>query len=143
MASGQICRAQANTFLESLFRTKNSNGTVTNHYIGLSTTAPDVNGGNITEPSADVGYERRELQEMGTASDGQIQNTAIIFMGESLGDGWGTITHFFISKTKTATPHFHAPLNAAVQVPGGYVPIFRKNALIVGIDKPELDIPEA
>lgn len=141
MASGQICRAQANTFLEELFRTKNSNGIITNHYIGLSTTKPDVNGGNVTEPSYDAGYKRRELNVMSAASDGQIQNEEIIFMGESLGEGWGTITHFFISKTKTAPPHFHAPLNSAVQIPAGYCPIFREGALIVGLDKDVLDIP--
>lgn len=143
MAGGQICRAQANSFLDSLFYTMNSVGNKAYHYIGLGTTdtVPDVNGGNITEPSADAGYERRELKEMGTASDGQIQNESIIFMGESLGDGWGEIGYFFISKAKAATPVFWAPLNSAVKVPGGYVPIFRKNALIVGLDKPELDIP--
>lgn len=143
MAQGQIVRSQANEFLDDLFRTVDSKGNVTYHYIGLSTTAPNVNGGNVTEPSSDAGYKRRELNMMSAAADGQIQNEEIIFMGESLGEGWGTLTHFIISKTISGTPVFHAPLNSAVQVPAGYVPIFREGALIVGLDKDALDIPSA
>lgn len=140
MAQGQIVRSQANEFLEALFHSTDSKGNPTYYYIGLSTTAPDVNGGNVTEPDSATGYARKQLSMMGAAVDGQIQNNEIIFMGESLGDGWGTIAYFFISKTQSSTPIFHAPLNAAVQVPAGYVPIFRTGALIVGLDKDTLDI---
>ena len=113
-----------------------------NSYIGLATndTVPDVNGGNITEPSPSAGYARHKLTEMSVPDDGQIHNKEIIFMGESL-DSWGTITHLIVSKTETGNVIFHAPLNTAVAVPAGYVPIFRKGALIVGIDKDTLDIP--
>ena len=139
MAQGQIVRSQANVFLEQLFWTASSGGKAY-HYIGLSTTAPDENGGNVTEPSKAAGYSRKQLNMMGAASDGQIENLEIIFMGESLGDGWGTVTHFFISKTVSDSPIFHAPLNASVQIPGGYVPIFRAGALVVGLDKDSLDV---
>lgn len=142
MAQGQIVRSQANTYLNQLFRTTASNGTVTYHYIGLVTEAPDVEGGNLHEPNEAAGYARRKLDAMGSASDGQIQNEEIIFMGESIGEGWGTISHFIVSKSATIGSGivFWAPLNESKEVPAGYVPIFRKGALVVGLDKDELDI---
>lgn len=133
MANGQICRSQANNFLTTIFQ---------NSYIGLATndTVPDVDGGNITEPSPSAGYARHKLTEMSTPADGQIHNKDIIFMGESL-ESWGTITHLIVSKSETGSVIFYAPLNAPVVVPAGYVPVFRKNALIVGIDKEFLTVP--
>lgn len=135
MAKGQICRAQANSFLSTIFQ---------NSYLGLSTTAPDENGGNVSEPPKSAGYERHQLTalEMEVPANGQIHNKLAIFMGESL-DSWGIITHLIVSKSKEGgTVIFHAPLNAPVAVPEGHVPVFRKGALIVGIDKDVLDTPE-
>ena len=134
MANGQICRAQANSFLSTIF---------SNSYLGLSTTAPDVNGGNVSEPPKSAGYSRHKLttEEMEAPKDGQIYNKQAIFMGESI-ESWGTITHLIVSKTLDGAVIFHAPLNAPVPVPDGHVPVFRKGALIVGIDKDSLDIPD-
>lgn len=133
-----ITRARANSILKSLFPDNTTEST----YIGLSTTEPDENGGNVTEPASDTGYKRMKLTVMGTPTDGQIQNEDIIFFPESLGSGWGTITHFCLYSTQTGgVPYYVGALNSAVQVPAGYIPIFRANALIVGLDKDELDIP--
>lgn len=134
MAEGQIVRSQANIFLEQLVKTGSSP-----HYIGLSTSALNVNGDGYSEPSEDNGYKRRKLDMMNPASEGMITNGDIIFFPESLGSGWGNITHFFISKNeKGGTAIFYAPLNTSVSIPAGYVPIFRTEALAIGIDR---DLP--
>lgn len=147
MASGQIVRSKANSILEGLVG-ETSGGTRVPYYIGLSTTALQVDGSGFTEPSTANGYTRRKLSDMGhvdgsgnaysTADDGMITNTDIIFFPESLGDGWGTITHFFITKSSTVgqgTAIFYAPLNQSLSIPSGYVPIFRKEALAIGLDR--------
>ena len=135
-----IVRSKANAILSGLFPNGSSGGT----YIGLSTTTPNENGGNFTEPTvgSTTGYKRAKVEVMGTPSDGQIQNTDIIFFPESLGDGWGTITHFGLFSAQTGgTPYFWGELTgSSVQIPAGYIPIFRADALIVGLDKDPLDV---
>lgn len=138
---GQISRAQANVFLENLFWSKSSSGVKSHYYIGLATDDPGVNC-SVTglEPGKSTGYKRRKLDMMEDASDGQITNGDIIFFPESL-ESWGTIKYFFIAKTEdTMTGIFSAPLTLETQIPAGYVPIFRKGALIVGLDKDPLTI---
>lgn len=144
MASkGQITRSKANSFLNQLFYALKTNPTYGDaNWIGLLTGDPGedcvVTG---LEPPAEYGYKRRHLTEiMSTPSNGQISNSDIIFFPESNGGSWGTITHFFICTSQTATTGiFSAPLTDPVQIPEGYVPIFRAGALIVGIDKDTLD----
>lgn len=122
-----IVRNKANSILNDLFQKT--------YQIGLSTTTPTATGGNVTEPSSASGYKRMPLSAMGTASDGQIQNNDIIFFPESLSD-WGTITHFVVYAS--GTPVFFGKLDSNVNVPTGYVPIFRAGALKVGLDKETL-----
>ncbi len=64
------------------------------YYIGLSTTAPNINGTNVTEP-AGSGYTRLELNSLGAPSGGVVTNTKSIDFPESTAS-WGTITHFVI-----------------------------------------------
>lgn len=125
-----IVRSKANTILNDIFSKS--------YYIGLSTTTPTVEGSNFKEPTASE-YKRIQLSVMGTASNGQIQNSDIIFFPESL-TSWGTITHFgiFINATAT-TPIYWGALNANVEIPVGYVPIFRAGSLKIGLDKEVLD----
>lgn len=139
---GQITRSMANSFLKQLFyelKTKPTFGDA--NWIGLLTgdPGPECNVQGL-EPPAEAGYKRRHLTEiMAEPKDGQISNTDIIFFPESNGGSWGTITHFFIASTQgTYTGIFSAPLTDPVQIPEGYVPIFRAGALKVGIDKDTL-----
>jgi hypothetical protein len=124
-----IVRSKANAILSDLFQKT--------YYIGLSKTTPSATGGNVTEPSSSTGYKRMPLDVMGTPSDGQIQNTDIIFFPESLSD-WGTITHFVVYSGQSGSVVFFGALNSSVNVPTGYVPIFRAGALKVGLDKDTL-----
>lgn len=122
---------RANTILNETF--------AKTYYLGLSTTTPTSSGGNVTEPSSANGYKRAQLSAMGTANNAQIQNTDIIYMGESLAE-WGTITHFCIyTSASGGTPIYFGALTSNVAVPSGYVPIFRAGAIKVGLDKSALD----
>jgi len=126
-----ITRSKANELLKSLFPTT--------CFIGLSKTTPTTSGGNVTEPASSAGYKRMQLTQLGTPNNAQVQNSDIIFFPESL-DSWGTITHFCIYASESATtPYFFGELTTAVEIPAERVPIFRANALKIGLDKETLD----
>lgn len=122
-----IVTTKANEILNELLNPK--------YYIGLTTSAPNQNGSNVTEPAASTGYKRMPLSAMGSASNAQISNTDIIFFPESLAS-WGTITHFVVYTSQNAsTPIYYGELTEAVSIPQGYVPIFRAGALKVALDR--------
>lgn len=110
-------------------------------YIGLSTTEPDAEGGNITEPASDAGYERRQITSaMMTTKNGQTWNSGDTIFFPEAATSWGTITHFALyGSVSTSTPFYTGALTAPVTVPAEYIPIFRKNSFIIGLDKDELD----
>lgn len=68
-------------------------------YVGLSTTAINDAGGNITEPSGN-NYARVAVTNNATnfpaASGGAKSNGLAITFPQASG-AWGTVTHFFIS----------------------------------------------
>jgi len=82
----------------NLFQTKTSPAMPTKYYIGLSTTAPAVDGTGVNEPSVDAGYSRVELTSLSTPVDGVVTNTLAINFEESTAT-WNTITHFVIYDT--------------------------------------------
>lgn len=132
-----IVRSRANTILSSLFPHSDKEG-YTYIGLGLSESTPDVNGNSFSEPSAgeSTGYKRVKVTQMNSPSEGQIVNGDIIFFPESLGSGWGTIKYFGLFNVASGgKPYFWGELSSAIQVPAGYIPIFRANALKIGLDK--------
>lgn len=79
----------------NLFGTKTTPNIPRNYYIGLSTSAPNINGTNVHEPSSDAGYARVQLTMLSEPSTGVVTNTQAINFNESTAS-WGTITHFVI-----------------------------------------------
>lgn len=79
----------------NLFRTKNSPAIPAEYYIGLSTTTPNINGTNVTEPAASAGYARVKLDMLGEPVAGVVTNGANIDFNEST-VSWGTVTNFVI-----------------------------------------------
>lgn len=79
----------------NLFRTKTTPAIPNEMWIGLSTTAPNINGTNVTEPTGSTGYTRMKLDMLSEPSVGVVTNTANIDFNESTAS-WGTITHFVI-----------------------------------------------
>ena len=128
-----ITRSKASEILNGIFQKT--------YYIGLSTTTPTATGGNFNEPTSSTGYKRMQLSAMGSASDGQIQNTDIIFFPESLST-WGKITYFgiFTASSGSTAPIYYGEIKdtsgvLGVDVPQGYVPLFRSGALKVALDR--------
>lgn len=79
----------------NLFQTKKSPAIPTEMWIGLSTTAPNINGTNVTEPSPSAGYARVKLDMLSEPATGVVTNESTIEFNESTAS-WGTVTHFVI-----------------------------------------------
>lgn len=69
-------------------------------YLGLSSTAPQVDGTGVSEPLASAGYQRVELTNLGEPVNGVVSNGGEIQFDESSAS-WGTITHFVLFDSPT------------------------------------------
>lgn len=79
----------------NIFHTKTSPALPAKYYIGLSTTAPNIDGTGVNEPPADAGYARVELISLGDPVDGTVTNGQTIKFNRSTAS-WGTATHFVV-----------------------------------------------
>lgn len=98
--------------------------------IGLSTTTPNVNGGNITEPAASAGYARvSAAQGAFKADNGTITNKSYVYFPEAT-DSWGTVTHLCIYGSNDALRYFGAFTTPRL-ISANSVPLFRPDTLSV------------
>lgn len=84
-----------NQVMGNLFKTKETPALPSKYYIGLSSTAPNISGGNVTEPLSNSGYKRVKLENLSEPADGVITNEQAISFDESTAN-WGTMSHFVI-----------------------------------------------
>lgn len=84
-----------NQVMGNLFKTKETPALPSEYYIGLSSTAPNISGGNVTEPLSNSGYKRVKLENLSEPTDGVITNEQAISFDESTVN-WGTMSHFVI-----------------------------------------------
>lgn len=112
---------------------KVSNGILTNCYMALSTTTPNADGTNFTEPSATTGYARTVIglynqsatQVMNDPVNGTTSNKDIIFFPEASAT-WGTITYFGLYTAATGGQLIlYGALSSPITVAANYVPLFR------------------
>ena len=108
-------------------------GPLSNCYIALSTTAPNADGTNFTEPLTSAGYARSIIglsgtsatQVMSSPSGGATSNTSIIFFSEATAS-WGTVTHFGLYTSATGgNLVLYGTLTNPITVAANYVPLFR------------------
>lgn len=125
----------SNTYLRQICGKTSSTNLGSTCYMGLSTTTPNADGTNFTEPSASNGYARSLIglssqsatQVMGAPVNGTITNTGIIFFPEATAS-WGTITYFGLFSAETGGDLIlYGALSNSVSVPATYVPIFKAN----------------
>lgn len=94
-----------NLIMGNLFGTDKTVSIPTKYYIGLSSTAPNMDGTGVTEPSASsTGYSRVELTTLSSPANGVITNTDAIQFPESQSDWFGAgspATHYVIYDSKT------------------------------------------
>lgn len=109
-------------------------------YVALSTTTPNEDGGNFTEPSTQNGYKRQRFGAVNASIPGQIANDDIIFLFEATGD-CGSITHVGLSANEERGTGIFlmAQLLAPLPVAAGYVPLIRAKNFIIGLDKENLE----
>ena len=84
-----------NQVMGNLFKTKETPALPSEYYIGLSSTAPNISGGNVTEPLSNSRYKRVKLENLSEPADGVITNEQAISFDESTAN-WGTMSHFVI-----------------------------------------------
>lgn len=105
-------------------------------YVGLSTTEPNADGTNVTEPVGN-GYARVLLghsgqsmtQKMGTVANGHVENDEIIYFPEATGS-WGTITHFCIfDRASGGNLLAFGALNSPITPTANTIPIIRVGEL--------------
>lgn len=84
----------------NIFQTKTNPGIPAHLYVGLSTSAPTIAGGNVNEPSTDAAYARVQLSSLSEPTDGVVTNESDINFAESTAS-WGTITHFVVYDSAT------------------------------------------
>ncbi len=89
-----------NCIMGNVFMTKLSPTLPKKMYLGLSSTAPEVDGTGVSEPLASAGYQRVELTNLGEPVHGVISNSGEIQFDESSAS-WGTITHFVLFDSPT------------------------------------------
>jgi len=112
---------------------KVSNGVLVNCYMALSTTTPNADGTNFTEPSSTTGYARTVIglynqpatQVMSDPVNGTTANKDIIFFPEASAT-WGTITYFGLYTAQTGGQLIlYGALSSPITVAANYVPLFR------------------
>lgn len=89
-----------NCLAGNIYHTKSTPAIPAKYYIGLSSTAPTLAGGNVTEPASSGGYARVELTSLSEPNNGVVSNTGAVSFAESTAN-WGTITHYVIYDAKT------------------------------------------
>lgn len=89
-----------NSIMGNVFGSKTSPALPTRYYVGLSKTAPNINGTGVTEPSSSAGYARIALDMLSEPVDGAITNNDSVTFDESI-SAWGTVTHFVIYDAET------------------------------------------
>lgn len=84
----------------NVMNTQTSPSIPSKYYLGLSSTAPSLDGTGVTEPATSAGYSRVALENLSTPTSGVITNTDTIDFTESTAD-WGVMTHFVIYDAET------------------------------------------
>lgn len=84
-----------NQVMGIVFKTKETPALPQEYFIGLSSTAPAVDGSGVSEPASSTGYARVKLDVLSVPTNGVITNESAITFNESTVN-WGTMTHFVI-----------------------------------------------
>lgn len=108
---------------------------VATHYLGLSTTAPAVDGTGVTEPVGN-GYARVAIANNTTnwpnAANRQKSNGAAFTFPTATPAGWGTITHFVLFDALTGgAVRAYGPLDTPTVVAAGETRSFPPGSIVV------------
>ena len=90
-----------NVIMGNVFGSQANPALPSQYWIGLSSTAPNIAGSGVTEPSSvGTGYNRIHLESLSTPTGGVIINDGTIAFDESL-SAWGLMTHYVVYDSRT------------------------------------------
>lgn len=121
-----ITKNYANSILSSLFSSA---------YIGLSTTAPNIDGTGVSEPPSSSGYNRVAASGASfTSSNGSITNNAYLYFPEASAS-WGTITHVcvFDGNSSSSKLRYFGALTVSKEIEANSVPLFRPQSISISV----------
>lgn len=98
--------------------------------IGLSTSAPNASGGNISEPATSTGYKRVTGVKFSSASSGKISNAALIEF-PTFTKAAGTLTHYVLYHPTTGTMYWAGKLKASRTIEADTVVSFPVGNLVI------------
>lgn len=125
-----------NCLAGNIYHTKSTPAIPAKYYLGLSSTAPDLSGGNVTEPASSGGYARIEITSLSEPSDGAVSNTSPVSFAESTAD-WGTITHYVIYDAQTnGNLLVYGALSAPRSVESATVMTIKEGQLVLSTKNP-------
>lgn len=122
----------------NVFRSKEEPAVPAKYYLGLSTTAPDLDGQNVTEPATDAGYARVELTTLSAPTDGLVTNQQAVNFEEST-NNWGTVTHFVIfdaAEANTGNLLMYGELTTPRTVETATIMTIKENYLKLSVQNP-------
>lgn len=126
-----------NLVMGNVFHTKETPSIPSSFYIGLSTSAPSVDGTCDGEPTgSDSGYSRVLLNSLSAPSDGVISNTSAIDFGEST-SAWGKVSHYVVYDAPTGgNLLFYGTLSEAITVDVGTAVTIKTENLFLRLSNP-------
>lgn len=125
-----------NNIIGNVFTTKTDPALPINYYIGLSTSAPSLDGSGVTEPASSAGYARVRLSNLSEPTNGVITNQSAVSFEESISD-WGLITHFVIYDSLTGgNLLMYDALSASRSVEAATVVTIKENSLQLTLANP-------
>lgn len=125
-----------NQVMGNLFKTKETPALPSEYYIGLSSTAPNISGGNVTEPLSNSGYKRVKLENLSEPADGVITNEQAISFDESTAN-WGTMSHFVIyDQLEGGNLLMYDNLSTARNVEAATIVTIKANSLTLTLSNP-------
>ncbi|MGN0735203.1 MAG: hypothetical protein ACI4LP_05220 [Anaerovoracaceae bacterium] len=141
MAMSETCKS---TILSAMTGKANYASIASTCFIGLlkSITTSSENGTIFLEPETSAGYGRTQLgqyqnepgQLMGAPTNGKITNRQIVYFPEATAD-WGTVNYFALyTSASGGSPFLWGALSEPVNIPSGYVPLFRVGKLVISIE---------
>ena len=122
----------------NVFRSKEEPAIPAKYYLGLSTTAPDLDGQNVTEPATDAGCARVELTTLSAPTDGLVTNQQAVNFEEST-NNWGTVTHFVIfdaAEANTGNLLMYGELTTPRTVETATIMTIKENYLKLSVQNP-------
>lgn len=125
---------------EDIFKHQEMSTVPYDFYIALSSTAPDVDGGGVTEPASDTGYARVQIENsneiFGEADDDiTVENHSKVYFPESV-KSWQGLTHYAIFDDETdgnllifgeLDKTLNVPIKTMVSIPIGTLKITAEN----------------